>query len=64
MIPLFSSSNENTFMLWMLCGILTQIDEIWRMISNIKRYQSKWDNWVLTYLSNKYFTHIYIQIKR
>ena len=26
-IPLFLSFNENIFMLWMLCGMLTQIEK-------------------------------------
>ena len=58
MILLFSSSSIHTFMLWMLCGILTQIEETWKTISNMKLYQSKCCGWVLTYHSNKCFTHI------
>ena len=64
MIPLFSSSNKNTFMLWMLCGMLTRIEEIWKLTSNTKLYQSKWHGWVLTYLSSKCFTHINTQVKK
>ena len=64
MIPLLSSSNINIFLLWMLCGMLTRIEKIWKMISNIKLCQSKWYGWVLTYLSNEYFTHINTRIKK
>ena len=51
------NSSQNTSMLWLLCGILTRIQELWTLVNNIQLYQSQWNGWLLTYISNKMFPH-------
>ena len=63
-IPSFFSTTNNTSMLWLLTGMLTRIEELWNLISKVKFYQSKWHGWILTFISNKCFTHIRAQAKK
>ena len=59
-IPLFSDDNKNTLMLWILTGIITHVEDIWFVVSNIRLRQSNWHGWILTYIypENSYLTPI------
>ena len=48
-------SSQDTSMLWLLCGLLTRIQELWTLVYNIQLYQSQWHGWLLTYISKKCF---------
>ena len=43
-------SSQDTSMLWLLCGLLTQIQKLWTLVYNIQLYQSQWHGWLLTYI--------------
>ena len=59
LIPLFNDSDKekNTSMLWVLVGILSQVEEIWSLVANIKLRQSNWHGWILTYIAKTCLTH-------
>ena len=59
-IPLFQSTGTgavNTSFLWLLCGLLSRVQELWAIVYKIPLYQSKWNGWIQTYLANKMFHH-------
>ena len=64
LIPIFSSTRYNTSMIWMLCAILTRVEEIWKLVTNVKLFQSKWHGWILTYVAKKFFTHLKYRAKK
>ena len=59
-LPLLMSTGRNasnTSMLWLLCGLLIRIQELWTYAYKMPLFQSKWNGWLLTYLSNKLLHH-------
>ena len=44
-------------MLWVLVGILSQVEEIWSLVANIKLRQSNWHGSILTYIAKTCLTH-------
>ena len=59
LIPLFNDNDKekNTSMLWVLVGILSQVEEIWSLVANIQLRQSNWHGWILTYIAKTCLTH-------
>ena len=57
LIPLLNDTEKNTSMLWVLIGILSQVEEIWSLVANIKLRQSNWHGWILTYIAKTCLTH-------
>ena len=60
-IPTYLSTSTNTFMLWALTGLLTRVEEIWKLVSSFELRQSWWHGWMLSYITCKCLTHINIR---
>ena len=56
-IPVFYDKDTNTWMLWILVGILSRVEELWFLVSQVYLKQSLWHGWILTYISKKILTH-------
>ena len=57
----FFSTPDNISMLCLFSGMITKIVELWTLVSDVTLYQSKWQGWILTFISIKCFTHIWSQ---
>ena len=60
-IPFFQSTGAeavNTSMLWLCCGLLSTVEEIWTCVYKMPLYQSMWNGWLQTYIANKIFHHV------
>ena len=64
LIPIFSSTRYNASMIWMLCAILTRVEEIWKLVTNIKLFQSKRHIWILKYVEKNMFHSYEISSKK
>ena len=57
-LPTYMNNNSNTSMLWLLTGILTRVEEIWKLVLSFELRQSCWHGWILSYITSKCLTHI------
>ena len=59
-----SRNPKNTSMLWLLSGILLRVKEIWYLTYKMPLYQSKWNGWLLTYLTKQVLHHYTTKTKK
>ena len=57
-LPTYMNNNSNTSMLWLLTGILTRVEEIWKLVLSFELRQSCWHGWILSYITSNCLTHI------
>jgi hypothetical protein len=57
MIPKFTNKEKKSSMIWSLTGILSHIEEIWSIVTNIELRQSQWNGWLLTYIGHTCLKH-------
>ena len=57
-IPKFSSNETDTRLLWLLSGMLLCVKELWCITDKCDKMVSRWNGWLLCYLTKKCFPEI------
>lgn len=53
--PRYSSSKEDTSLLWMISAALTRVETLWRFVASSNLKVSGWHGWLLIYLTKNCF---------